>query len=244
MEPERRLLVAVDVERYSRQDNLAQHRTQETLQRVMAEACARLGLDRAAWRTQPSGDGELAVLPAGTPETTVVAHLADTLDVLLRQHNGDLLPQARVRLRVALHTGLVHLDGANGYPGAAAVTVCRLVDAAPVRRALADARSADVVQVVSDRVYEDVVAQRYRGLRPDRYTRVRIDQPEKGFTADAWLSVPGEPGRPAAAPAQPARPADGGGSSSTFTFGTLTVNGPAAFGDHSRATSILPEERQ
>lgn len=243
-EPQRRLLVAADVERYSRQDNLAQHRTQQVLQWALGEACARIGLDRRAWRTQPSGDGELAILPAGTSEPRVVAQLGATLDTLLREHNRDLAAEARVRMRVALHVGLVHLDGANGYPGAAAVAVCRLVDAGPLKRALAAFPSAGAAQIVSEPLYDDVVAQRYDGLRPERYARVRVELRDKGFEATGWITVPDEAAADvaratAADPPTPAvaapRPAGG------FSFGNLTTNGPAAFGEHSRAVSNWPE---
>jgi hypothetical protein len=258
-EPQRRLLVAVDVERYSRQDNLAQYRTQRVFQWALNEACERLGLDRLAWRTQQSGDGELAILPAGTSEPALVAHFGAMLDGLLREHNRDLVAEARVRIRVALHVGLVHLDGANGYPGTAAVTVCRLVDAKPLKRALAAFPAAGAVQIVSEQLYDDVVAQRYQGLRPERYTRVRIALPDKGFDAAGWITVPDESAadveRASANTGDPADPGDAAGSGPVpagptvpaqrpgggFHFGNLTTNGPAAFGENSRAVSNWPE---
>ncbi|MER7003598.1 hypothetical protein ABT297_11220 [Dactylosporangium sp. NPDC000555] len=253
-EPQRRILVAVDIERYSRRENLQQYRIQHDLRRALAEACDRLGLRRGDWLTQAGGDGELAVLPAGTSEPRVVARLATTLDALLRERNRDLAAELRLRLRVAVHVGLVHVDGANGFPGSAAVTVCRIVDAAPLKRALAAFPAAGAALIVSEQVYDDVVAQRYEDLRPEGYTRIRVELPDKDFAAVAWITVPGEPAadvarvlpdllpEPAAptspvpsAPAAPARP--GGG----FSFGNLTTNGPAAFGENSRAVSGLPE---
>lgn len=241
-EPERRTLVAVDVERYSQRENLRQYDIQRVFQSVLAQACDRLGLRRGEWLTQPSGDGELAILPAGSSEPRVVAHLAGTVDALLRERNRDLAADARVRMRIAVHVGLVHLDGANGYPGSAAVTVCRLVDSAPLKRALAAFPAAGAALIVSEQVYDDVVAQRYEGLRPERYVPVRVELPDKDFDAGAWITVPDEAAAdvqravgapPAQAPA--ARPAGG------FQFGNLTTNGPAAFGERSQAVSAWPE---
>src|SRR5688500_12997729 len=70
--PDRRLLVAVDMENYSGKDNAAQYRAQQIFQQVMREAADELRLDRANWVTQQGGDGELAILPASASELTVV----------------------------------------------------------------------------------------------------------------------------------------------------------------------------
>ncbi|WP_432837302.1 hypothetical protein [Dactylosporangium sp. CA-092794] len=247
-QPQRRILVAVDVERYSQRENLQQYHIQRAFQRALADAADRLGLRRAEWLTQPSGDGELAILPAGTSEPLVVAHLGATLDALLRERNRDLGADLRIRLRLAVHVGLVHLDGANGFPGAAAVTVCRLVEARPLKDALAAFPSAGAALIVSEQVYDDVVAQRYEGLRPDSYTRVRIELPEKRFEAGAWIAVPGvavqDVARVVAPPAAPAVPAAPVAAAGGFSFGNLTTNGPAAFGTNSRAVSAWPEAQQ
>jgi hypothetical protein len=190
--PERRLLVAVDMEGYSQQGNLLQDRSQGTLRTVMDATVEELGFDRLNWITQPTGDGELAVLPAGAPEPTVVSRLVPRLDQRLREHNDGLSPEARVRLRVALHQGLVHIHGANGFPGEAVVTVCRLLDARPFKRALAAFVHAGAAAILSEEVFQDVVAQRYDGLRPERFRRVEVNRPDKGFRRHAWIWVPDE----------------------------------------------------
>src|SRR5437016_1714687 len=117
------------MENYSRRDNVLQHRAQAALARILDEATTELGLHRVNWMIQQGGDGELAILPTGTSERLVVTGLAPIVDRLLRQHNRGLSSEARVRLRIAVHQGLVHLDGANGFPSEAVVHVCRLADA-------------------------------------------------------------------------------------------------------------------
>ncbi|GAB7038774.1 hypothetical protein JCM9533A_26240 [Catenuloplanes niger JCM 9533] len=189
--PVRRLLVAVDMENYSRRDNVLQFRAQADLQKILASAADDLGFDRSAWWTQPQGDGELAVLPEGTNEIRIVTRLTATLDRLLREHNRGLTEEARVRLRLAMHEGIVHLDGATGAAGAAAVTVCRLRDAEPARAALRRFPHANVVLIISDRLFEDIV-RHYHDARPDRFARVVADVPGKGFTEPAWIHVPDE----------------------------------------------------
>ncbi|WSA10909.1 hypothetical protein OG958_09105 [Micromonospora sp. NBC_01813] len=198
-DPDRRILVAVDMESYSRRDNVLQHRAQLAFHEVMTTACNELGLDRASWQIQQGGDGELAILPQGTSERAVLARLTPVLDRLLRETNRGLSSEARVRLRVGVHEGPVHLDGANGYPGEAVVTVCRLVDSPELKTALRQFREAAVALIVSDRLYQDIV-RHYQDLRPDHFQQVTARIPDKEFEAAAWIYVPGESPPPANVP--------------------------------------------
>ncbi len=155
----------------------------------MADAVRTVGLDRSGWKTQPGGDSELAILPVDTPEPTVDGALASCLDRILRQENRHLLPQAKVRLRMAVHEGLVHLDSANGYAGDAVNTVCRLRDAGGLKQALAVCQDAAMALIVSEPIYREVVAQRYDGIRDNRFRRIFIDDEEKQFRSEAWMCV-------------------------------------------------------
>lgn len=223
------------MERYSPRDNLRQYRAQQLFREVMAEAVANIGLDRESWTTQQSGDGELAILPAETSELTVVADFVPALDRILRDHNRSLLPEAKVRLRVAIHQGLVHLTGANGFPGEAVVEVSRLLDAEPLRQALRTFPQASVALIVSRSIFQDVVRHGYRGLRPDRFVQVQVAV--KQLAAEAWISVPDEDvgavawEQPAAvpAPAQP-EPPKADPIPTTYQISGVTTHGPAVFG--------------
>ncbi|WP_446220717.1 hypothetical protein [Micromonospora sp. IBHARD004] len=179
------------MESYSGRDNVLQYRAQLAFQKIMKDACEELGFDRVNWLIQQGGDGELAILPPGTSERAVVTRLAPTVDRLLREHNRGLVPEARIRLRIGVHQGLVHLDGANGYPGDAVVTVCRLVDSPQLKAALRQFPGAAVALIVSDRIYQDIV-RHYHDLRPEHFLCVTAKLPEKIFEAVAWIYVPGE----------------------------------------------------
>ncbi len=240
-DPDRRLLVSADMENYSGRTNVLQHRAQLAFQRIMEEATAEIGLRRVGWRIQQGGDGELAILPPGTSERVIVTRLAPVVDRLLREHNQGLRSEAKVRLRLAVHQGLVHLDGANGFPSEAIVHVSRLVDSPILKAALRRFPGANVALVVSDSLYQDVV-RHYQDLRPEQFARVSADLPEKNFRATAWIYVPGEnaAGLPAAT-ADPSgvgstdrpvpQPAQGPNTGSQ-TFSGITTHGPAAFGNH------------
>ncbi|MFY1703052.1 hypothetical protein ACN28G_15115 [Micromonospora sp. WMMA1923] len=179
------------MESYSKRDNVLQYRAQLGFQEIMKSACAELGLDRDSWKIQHGGDGELAILPPHTSERVVVARLTPTLDRLLREYNRGLSDEARIRLRLAVHEGPVHLSGVGGFPSDAVVFVCRLVDSPQLRQVLRRHPGAQIALMVSDRIYQDIV-QNYRDPRPDQFLRVIARLPEKGFEAVAWIYVPGE----------------------------------------------------
>ncbi|WP_089154638.1 hypothetical protein [Micromonospora sp. NBS 11-29] len=181
----RRLCVAADTESYSSRDVRGQLDVQRRFVEVLETATRNAGLDRNLWTTQPQGDGELALLPLGLDEPRAVADLLRELAVALRHLNRGLVPQARLRLRVAVHTGMVY-PGRNGFAGSAVVQVCRLRDSDDLRRTLREAASADLGAALSEPIYEEL-RQFPSGLALDRFVRVSLDIPEKGFRAVTWL---------------------------------------------------------
>lgn len=225
------------MESYSLRNNVLQHRAQVAFRRIMDDATTDVGLDRVDWIIQQGGDGELAILPPGTSERTVAARLAPVVDRLVREHNQGLEPEAMVRLRLAVHQGLVHLDGANGFPSDAVIHVCRLVDSPQLKQALRTFPGAGVALIVSDSLYREVI-EHYRDLRPDQFAEVRAEIPDKRFSAAAWIYVPGEnaaeatprpeKARPERPRLEPPRSPDPVGQ----VFSGITTHGPAQFGNH------------
>ena len=250
--PHRRMLVAIDMEKYSRQVNPQQRESQATVVSALREAADLGGLNRPSWQTQATGDGELAVLPAHVDELAVITRFVPELDRLLREHNHSRLREAAVRLRVAVHVGLVHLDSANGWAGDAVVKVCRLVNAAPLKRALTMFPHAGAALIVSDEIYRDIVRQRYDGLRPERYGRIWVDDRDKEFGAPGWIYVPDENASSLAVPDSPlvesppttaahgqlaTNPVPRPSTPDGRLVGTLTAHGSAiAVGDHGQVS--------
>ena len=231
-DPHRRVVVAVDMESYSKRSNVLQHRAQVAFKQIMEKACAEAGLDRNSWRIQPGGDGELAILPPQVSERAVVGRLTPVVDRLLREHNQGLALEAKIRLRLAVHQGLVHLDGANGYPSDAVVHVCRLNDSPQLKQVLRTYQGANAALIVSDAIYRDVIVH-YQDLRPDQFAKVVAEIPEKNFAATAWIHVPGETlggGGPQVDESLqvPLAPAPAAGQ----IFHGVTTNGPTQFGNH------------
>jgi hypothetical protein len=191
----RRLCVAYDVEHYSQRGTRREHATQQRLTDVLELAFGEAGLARGEYQIQEQGDGGLALLPTGgtVDEPRLIVGLLDALRNALTELNEDLVEQAKVRLRVGLHEGVVH-RAAHGYVGPAVIEVCRLRDAEPVRGALA-ASSAPMVVVVADGLYRDVLSQGYHGLPSTAFTPADIQV--KSYQGKAWIYLPGETRTPA-----------------------------------------------
>ncbi|ADU09129.1 MULTISPECIES: adenylate/guanylate cyclase domain-containing protein [Micromonospora] len=248
VQSQRRLIMFVDMESYSRNDDVGQFHAQKNFQKVMREAADLCGLDRRGWTVQATGDGEFAIFPPGTSEPRIVAELVPAMDRVLRDHNRQAADHARIRMRVAMHQGLV-APAENGFAGKAVVTAARLVNAEPLRDALGSFPDAAVALIVSDAIYRDVVSQSYSGIRPDRFRRVLVEV--KSFVSEAWIFVPDE--NVNCSPMVPAvdrhsgtrrrvgkvkQPPGGRATGSRFDFGTVTNNGPTVYGDNGRAYGL------
>lgn len=199
----RRLCLAVDAEKYGSQDDQRQHAIQTGLHAVLDFAAQRCGLDRSRWDRQPQGDGEFAVLPDDQPETVLVDDFVRELARALTRHNKDLKPEARLRLRLAIHVG-VAIPDCNGYSGQGAVVVHRIRDCEALRKALTDITDTDLVVALSDRIYQDIVQHGHTALVPEDMRPIAVQ--EKEFSEHAWLYVPiarAIPSTPAAPTSRP-----------------------------------------
>jgi hypothetical protein len=179
-----RFLTAVDVESFSRRSTSEQAKIQDDLEYAMSEAAARASLDRRRWYRQPCGDGELAVLPAGTDGLSVVADYPRMLALILSEisRSSDLEP--RLRVRMAIHHGAVSL-GPLGPVGPAPIAVSRLVDAQVLRQELRQRNDLDVALIVSATVYDEIVQSRFHGLDPEAFSRTTLKV--KGTTFTGYL---------------------------------------------------------
>jgi class 3 adenylate cyclase len=184
---QRSLLVCCDLKSYGSADDLLQRELQELLVRSLDRAGEAAGLDRTSWRRQAKGDEEWAVLPATTSEGDVVDRYVRALDAELAKTNRYRVPEAKLRMRMAIHFGTT-VEGANGYPGQDAVLVSRLLNSEPPHAALEQAPGSDLVVVLSDTLFTSLVAARYTTLRPEDFRRV--DVRVKDFRGHGWMWLP------------------------------------------------------
>lgn len=169
-----RLVLAVDVEKYSTRDAREQLRAQTELQRILNAAAQDTGLDQREWYEQVSGDGELVVLPEDVDVPAVVGGFTSSLETILGELNRRVSGGTRLRLRVAMHHGTL-TPGPFGPAGDAPIVVSRLLDARPLRKLLADQQERDLALIVSQSLYQDVVRTGFCSLDPDEFRPVRVN---------------------------------------------------------------------
>ncbi|WP_242608978.1 hypothetical protein [Actinomadura formosensis] len=167
-----RLLLAVDIQGYSRRDTREQLLAQRQLSDALDHAARGVGLDRAAWDKQVGGDGELATLPEGVDPAPVAGDFVILLDEALGEVNQDA-GRFRLRVRLALHHGTL-TAGPFGPAGDAPIVVQRLLDATPLRRLLSGDAGRDLAYVVSDSLFDDVVRTGFCALPPRDFQAVKV----------------------------------------------------------------------
>jgi hypothetical protein len=184
----RRLFVAADAVGYGKVTDYQQVSVQQHLVGVLSAAAGAANLRRVDWECQQAGDAELAVLPENEPESVVVDDFVRQLDAALARHNRWLVPEAWLRLRVAIHFGR-YLPASNGFAGPGPVEVSRLLNSDVLRKAMIESPSANLALLVSGNIYRDTIEPLHTTLRPADFRKVRVA--EKEFEEDAWLWVPG-----------------------------------------------------
>ncbi|MFD3958135.1 SAV_2336 N-terminal domain-related protein [Streptomyces bacillaris] len=178
-----RIILVAEIVGHSEETAVEASDRASSLNSVLAEALKlRKGLIWESWHT---GDGEMVVL---APHQARYTHLVPDLLMDLHDHAvaGDL------RLRVALHCGVVSRDGL-GWQGETVMTAHRLADSPVLRKA----PPSRLVAVVSDTIFTSV----YFGWGhpvADFFHPVTVDS--KGFVEGAWRAVIGQEEPPAPAP--------------------------------------------
>ncbi|MFF9345872.1 hypothetical protein [Streptomyces sp. NPDC014734] len=189
-ELEYRAVLAVDIERSAGRGDRALMEMRGALSGLLRDAFLESGIDWEACLRHDLGDGMRVTAPAGTRKSALIHPLVHELALRLRAHNRDAAPRARMRVRVALHAGDVHLAPTGEVAGSPLEVLSRLLDAPPARAALAGAPEAVTVSLLLSRhFYEETVRNGHHGLYPEDFREVGFTVKE--HTADAWLHLPG-----------------------------------------------------
>ncbi|HEY8482019.1 MAG TPA: hypothetical protein VIL71_19505 [Spirillospora sp.] len=189
--PEYRVLFTVDIEDYSSRKDAEQRTLQTALDRALDDAADRARLDRRAWRRQYTGDGVNVTLPRGADVGRLMDEFVRELDAGLAAYNRRRAEETwtRLRVRMAVHVGLIHLDGAMGWPGRHAVQPARLRDSEPLRAAMRARPEADLGVIVSSEIYNDYISQGPGRPQATEFQAVRVEVKKQRYTA--YLYMPG-----------------------------------------------------
>ncbi|MGW6912662.1 hypothetical protein ACWGB8_02385 [Kitasatospora sp. NPDC054939] len=207
------LVVGVDVRRSGSYDDPGKTRMRRQLYTVLDRAFDRAGVPAGVVHREDRGDGILATIAPTVPPARIIGVWVTEVHEQLRQVNRDL--RTPLGLRIGLHVGPVTHD-AEGVSGHAVDLACRLTDADAARRLLERDR-ADLVVVVSDSLYREVVRHGGRFVDPEHYAPARLRL--KDGEAPAWIRLPGRP-RPAPLRDHEEPPADGPATGEPATGGT------------------------
>ncbi|WP_410596899.1 ATP-binding protein [Amycolatopsis sp. lyj-23] len=189
--PVHHALFTFDIEDFSARyrDDRARLAVRAAVHRLVRDSFTTADVAWDSCTYQDCGDGAVIVVPAGVSTVLLLDPLLPKLLAGLVDHNHRAPPAEQIRLRVAVHAGEITHDE-QGMTGHDLVVVCRLLDAAELRIALAHAESPLAVGV-SDHVYETIVRHGYRGIEPSTYHPVTVQV--KKTRLHGWIHVPGSP---------------------------------------------------
>jgi NACHT domain-containing protein len=185
-----RAIVCVDVEGFGdrRRTNPDQVVARDGLYFALSRAFARSGMSWEDCYHEDRGDGALILVPPEVPKSVLVTDVPRELAAALSEHNQAHDRRERIRLRLAVHAGEIHHD-AHGVAGTAINVAFRLLEAAPLKRALAG--SSGVLVVIASRWFFEEVIRHTPASGPASYRRVPIAVKE---TRDsAWICRPDDP---------------------------------------------------
>jgi tetratricopeptide (TPR) repeat protein len=198
-----RTILVVDVEGFGDQHRTGAHHVavRAGLYQAVEDAFSASGIPWADCYHEDRGDGVFVLVPPHVPKEVFVESLPGHLAGALREHNALHIPQARIRLRMALHAGEMHLDG-HGATGRSVNLAFRLLEASELKSALT--RTSGVLALIVSSWFFDEVVQNSPASDPAAYRKVEVTVKETSTTA--WIVVPDPwqaPVKPRQLPAEP-----------------------------------------
>jgi class 3 adenylate cyclase len=200
-------MIATDVERSSGRNDALLVRMRRDLREILSETLERQGLDPARLTRIDEGDGYRYLIPADVaPPHAALDPFVARLGIELRMHRESASEANRLRLRVAVHSGLLYAEPGGSYTGVPLKDCARLLDADAGRELLAGHPEADLVLLLTDSFYRDVVGSG-TSLDPDAFRPIRIAVKETDRAG--WAYLPNV--APHASAPAPSRPPAGSG---------------------------------
>ncbi|GAB2606767.1 hypothetical protein Aab01nite_01950 [Paractinoplanes abujensis] len=192
--PVNRIAFGVDVVNYSSRTTPQQRELQRRVAGMAERVLAGLGLTLRDTDRQPGGDGLMVVLPPGVEDEIALPKLLHGWRAQVVADNADH-PGDRIRMRLSVGSGRF-TQAALGFSGSTIIGIGRLLDSSAIRAAVLDHPDADLVAIVSDRIFQDVVGEGYDGLSADEFEWTEAGA--KTYKAPAWLWTGAVTGREAA----------------------------------------------
>ncbi|MBO2451966.1 hypothetical protein J4573_33100 [Actinomadura barringtoniae] len=192
-----------------------------SLYELLRDALEESGVSWAACYHEDRGDGVLVIVPPEIPTLAVADPFLTILAAALRRYNRRAGAAVAIRMRVALHAGLVSRD-AEGLNGDAIIHTARMLDAPPLREAL-NSTDAHLAFMTSAHVFDTAISGDFGLLDPGSFTEVDFQVKESRITA--WMCLPNSKAF-VPEPPPPSPPGDGG----THFHGQVHVSGDLVVG--------------
>ena len=185
-----RTIFVVDVEGFGDRRRTNQHRlaVRDAMYRILQQGFSNAGVPWADCYQESCGDGVFVLIPAEVPKGIFVESVPRVLAEALREHNAAHRAAERIRLRMALHAGEVYYDE-HGVTAASVNLAFRLLDAAPLKAALAESPGT-LALIVSSWFFNEVVRHSPAG---DAATYRPVRVAVKETAAVAWICRPDHP---------------------------------------------------
>lgn len=178
-----RIGFVVDIVGFGMRDADDKHYAQQRLDAVVGRVLTDLGVAADDTAGTSAGDSKVVFLPVGADSSRMVPGMITAMCARLRQDNARY--RDRLRLRMAVATGLLGPDGPLGLTGELIVDLHRLVDSPPLREAIERHVGADLAILVSRSLHDEVIRPGFLEVTDF----VRVDVAMKEFRAAAWLRV-------------------------------------------------------
>jgi tetratricopeptide (TPR) repeat protein len=187
MHAEHRTILVVDIESFGDQHRTGPHQVaaRTGLYQALEHAFAASSIPWPDCHHEDRGDGVLVLVPPHVPKALLTESLPGHLANALREHNALHSLPARIRLRMALHAGEMHLDR-HGVTGRSVNLAFRLLEASELKSALA--RSSGLVALIVSSWFFDEVVKDSPASNPTAYRKVQVTVKET--STDAWIFIP------------------------------------------------------
>ncbi|GAA4968246.1 hypothetical protein [Actinoplanes utahensis] len=195
--PDLTAIMVVDVEKFSRHNDLQQDELAQLIPEVLEDACHRCGLEEL-WEQKmfpdSTGDGFIIGFAPRLLPHVIDRYLASLQEVLAARTARLRSRGMRLRMRLSVNLGPARvLANVDSPVGSAMITTHRVVDAGALR-ALLEHSDPDVTMLavaLSERVMSDVVAPGHtRRLKASQFVACPLEISGKDFAATAFLHVP------------------------------------------------------
>lgn len=205
LRPKYHTIIATDVAKSGGRTDASLMRMRRDLREILAGTLELQGLDPERLTSIDDGDGYRYLIPADVaPPQAALDPFVGRLGIELRMHREAASETHRLRLRVAVHSGLLYAEPEGTWTGVPLKDCARLLDADAGRNLLADHPAADLVLLLTDPFYRDVVGSGTT-LDPTAFQPIQVSVKETDRTGWAYLPdvTPAAPPPPPASPVGP-----------------------------------------